>query len=81
MCVVIYGNVGYYALFYLEENMKCGECNKFEWFGDYALHYCGLTRAIVHRDSECYINNKEETIDDNLNQKNFQKTKKDSTRL
>ena len=73
MCVVIYGNVGYYALFYLEENMKCIECANRRWFGDYGLHYCGITKKIVERDSECHINNKEETTDDNLNQKNFSK--------
>ena len=81
LCVVIYGNVGYCALFYLGENMKCGDCNKFEWFGDYALHYCGITKKIVHCDSECHINSKEETKDDYLSQKNFSKKQKDSSRL
>ena len=53
--------------------MKCIECANRRWFGDYGLHYCGITKKIVERDSECHINNKEETTDDNLNQKNFSK--------
>ena len=53
--------------------MKCRECANRRWFGDYGLHYCNFTKKIVECDSECHINNKEETTDDNLNQKNSSK--------
>ena len=61
------------TFFISEENMKCIECANRRWFGDYGLHYCNFTKKIVECDSECHINNKEETTDDNLNQKNFSK--------
>ena len=43
--------------------MKCGECANCRWFGDYGLHYCVFTKKVVECDSECHIENKEETTE------------------
>lgn len=34
--------------------MKCKDCDKCVWFGDYALHYCGITKDMVEPVFDCH---------------------------
>lgn len=36
------------------KGMTCKDCQYLVWFGDYSLHYCGLTRDQVEEDDECH---------------------------
>lgn len=35
------------------DKFTCGECPKCVWFGDYDLHYCNITKAMVEKTDEC----------------------------
>jgi hypothetical protein len=39
--------------------MTCKDCRHRQWFGDYSLDYCGITRDQVTEDTECPINRAE----------------------
>jgi len=38
--------------------MKCKDCPQIVWFGDCALHYCGITKDVVEKDTDCLCNDK-----------------------
>ena len=44
--------------------MICKDCKELVWFGDYALHYCDITKDIVTEHTECLLKGERaETMD------------------
>ena len=39
--------------------MNCKNCQFVVWYGDYALHYCDITKQIVDLETECVLPNPE----------------------
>lgn len=43
--------------------MLCKECRELVWFGDYALHYCDITKDIVTENTKCYLDERAEKME------------------
>ena len=43
--------------------MLCKDCGELYWFGDYALHYCKITKDIVTESTECYLSERAEKME------------------
>lgn len=54
LCKRIIKNAGIVRVVCSKEIKYCKDCDKRIWFGDYALHYCDVTKNIVNEDSKCH---------------------------